>query len=210
MFEIGWTELLLIGVVALIVIGPKDLPEMFRTLGRFTAKARSMARDFQRAMDQAVDNTGVKDMAKDLKTATSAKGLGLDAVKDAASKFEKWDPLKTTPKPAMPVAPVVQAAAAATAPEPTAPKPLGPETQALADRQAARSAIAREAADKLRLASSAPVIPVAAPAPVAELDPVAAAARKPRAVKPKAMPDNAPAAIPKPRAPRKKPKADEV
>ena len=50
MFDIGWTELMVVGVVALIVIGPKDLPDMFRTMGRFTAKARSMARDFQRAI----------------------------------------------------------------------------------------------------------------------------------------------------------------
>ena len=53
MLDIGWSELLVIGVVALIVVGPKDLPVMFRTLGRFTAKARSMAREFQRAMDDA-------------------------------------------------------------------------------------------------------------------------------------------------------------
>ena len=45
MFDIGWTELLVIGVVALIVIGPKDLPGMFRTLGRVTAKARGMTED---------------------------------------------------------------------------------------------------------------------------------------------------------------------
>ena len=43
MFDIGWTELLLIGIVALIVVGPKDLPVMFHTLGRFTAKARGIS-----------------------------------------------------------------------------------------------------------------------------------------------------------------------
>ena len=71
MFDIGWTELLVIGVVALIVGGPKDLPGMFRTLGRFTAKARSMARDFSRAMEDAADEAGVKDVAKDLKKSFS-------------------------------------------------------------------------------------------------------------------------------------------
>lgn len=94
MFDIGWTELLVIGVVALIVVGPKDLPEMFRTLGRFTAKARSMAREFSRAMEDAADESGVGDVAKDLKNMTSAKNLGLDSIKDAATRFEGWDPTK--------------------------------------------------------------------------------------------------------------------
>ena len=55
MFDLGMSELLVIGVVALIVVGPRDLPGMFRTVGRFTGKARELARDLQRAMDQAAD-----------------------------------------------------------------------------------------------------------------------------------------------------------
>ncbi|SFP20078.1 Sec-independent protein translocase protein TatB [Tranquillimonas alkanivorans] len=92
MLDIGWTELLVIGVVALIVVGPKDLPVMFRTLGRFTAKVKGMAREFQRAMDDAADQSGVKDVAKDLKSATSPRQMGLDKLKDAADKFDKWEP----------------------------------------------------------------------------------------------------------------------
>ena len=61
MFDIGWMELLLIGVVALIVVGPKELPVLFRTVGRYMGKARGMAREFQRSMEQAADETGLKE-----------------------------------------------------------------------------------------------------------------------------------------------------
>ena len=56
MFDLGWTELLLIGIVALIVVGPKDLPMLFRKVGQFVGKAKGMAREFSRAMDQAADD----------------------------------------------------------------------------------------------------------------------------------------------------------
>ena len=92
MFDIGMTELLVIGIVALIVVGPKDLPGMFRTLGRFTAKARSLGREFTRAMNDAADQSGIGDVADDIRKATSPKAMGLDALSDAADKFEKWDP----------------------------------------------------------------------------------------------------------------------
>lgn len=88
MFDIGWTELLLIGIVSLIVIGPKDLPGMFRTLGRFTAKIRAMGREFQRAMEAAADESGVKDVAGDLRRAANPGKMGLDALKDAARSLD--------------------------------------------------------------------------------------------------------------------------
>jgi sec-independent protein translocase protein TatB len=181
MFDIGWTELMVIGVVALVVIGPKDLPDMFRTMGRFTAKARSMARDFQRAMEAAADEAGVKDVAKDLKNVTSARSMGLDAVKNAASKFEKWDPMKPAPKPAAP-APVAAAPASVVADARPA-APMGPATQALADAQAAK-----------RAALAEPVQTILRPDPEA----AAPVAKTPR--KPKAETAAAPVAAPKPKA----------
>ncbi|NGM47507.1 twin-arginine translocase subunit TatB [Rhodobacter sp. SGA-6-6] len=181
--DFSWSELLVVGIVALVVIGPKDLPGMFRELGRFTAKLRAMGREFSRAMEQAAQETGVKDVAEDLKKATSPKAMGLDAVKSAADRFEKWDPMKTkVTKPAAATAAAATAAAAAPA-EAAAPAPtpaMGPATAALAEKQAARKAVAQEAAEKLRKA--------AAPAPEAE--PAPAPAKKPgRTRKKPATPD---------------------
>lgn len=97
MLDIGWTELLLIGIVALIVVGPKDLPGMFRTLGKFTAKAKGMAREFQRSMEAAADEAGVSELQKDLKKVTNPKSMGLDFVKDMADEFRDpvFDPEDT-------------------------------------------------------------------------------------------------------------------
>lgn len=121
MFDIGWSELLLIGVVALIVIGPEDLPKLFHTLGRITARARGMAREFSSAMEDAAKASGLEEAAKTLKdvnSLTSKKALGLDALERATERFEKWDPLnpreeaarKTpVPDPSAPVPPVAVA-----------------------------------------------------------------------------------------------------
>ncbi len=95
MLDIGWSELLLIGVVALIVIGPRDLPHMFRALGRITGKARSMAREFTTAMEDAARDTGLDEASQslnDIRDVTSKRSLGLDALDRAADRFEKWDP----------------------------------------------------------------------------------------------------------------------
>lgn len=99
MFDLGWSELMVIGVVALIVVGPKDLPGMFRTLGRFTAKARGMARDFQRAMDDAADEAGVKDVQKSLRAAANPVKTGLNSAKGALKDAADWTPPSTTPPP---------------------------------------------------------------------------------------------------------------
>lgn len=98
MFDLGWTEMLVIGVVALIVIGPKDLPVMFRTLGQFVGKAKGMAREFSRAMNDAADDAGVKDMAKGLKAATNPVSSAMDGVKSAAKDLGKFDPDSETGK----------------------------------------------------------------------------------------------------------------
>jgi sec-independent protein translocase protein TatB len=161
MFDLGMSELLVIGIVALIVIGPKDLPGLFRSLGKFTAKMRAMAREFSRAMEAAADEAGVKDVARDLKDVTSSKAMGLDKVREAAEKFEKWDPMKNAARPTPPK--TEPGTTAATTAEPVE-KPRGPATAALAEQQAARKAAAAEAAETLRKAGTASANPSLAPA----------------------------------------------
>ena len=89
----GWMELLVVGAVALIVVGPKDLPVMFQALGRITAKVKRMAREFQTAMSDAAKASGTSDISRDLRGLTSPKTLGLDSLKNAADSFERWDPM---------------------------------------------------------------------------------------------------------------------
>jgi sec-independent protein translocase protein TatB len=162
--SLSWSELLVVGVVALVIIGPKDLPGMFRELGRFTAKIRAMGREFSRAMEAAAKESGVKDVADDLRKVTSPKSMGLDAVRSAADKFEKWDPLKPAAKPAA-------AAPLTPPPMPAAPAaPAGPATAALAEAVAVKKAAAAEKTAALKAAKAAPAVEAA---PVAEAAPAA-------------------------------------
>lgn len=166
--DFSWSELMVVGIVALIIIGPKDLPGMFREFGRFTAKIRAMGREFNRAMETAAKELGIKDVADDLKKATSPKAMGLDAVRSAADKFEKWDPIKNAAKPSQPMtpSPVPASAPVATAAETAtvAVPEVGPATAALYQQKAARKAVVTEAAAKLK-AISVPAAAGAAEAP---------------------------------------------
>ena len=83
MFGLGWSEMMVVGIVALIVIGPKDLPQLFRTMGEFTGKAKGMAREFSRAMNDAANEAGVNDISKGIKAATNPAAFGVDKIKEA-------------------------------------------------------------------------------------------------------------------------------
>jgi sec-independent protein translocase protein TatB len=64
MFDIGYSELLLIAVVALIVIGPKDLPRVMRTVGQWVGRARGMARHFRSGIDTMMREAELEEMEK--------------------------------------------------------------------------------------------------------------------------------------------------
>jgi sec-independent protein translocase protein TatB len=159
MFDIGWMELMVIGVVALIVVGPKDLPEMFRQVGRFTAKMRQMGREFSRAMEQAANDSGVNDVKKDLKAATAPLSGGMQSLKSAADKFEKWDPVKGTARPTTTSPPLTPPPMPATPAATPVAAASGPATQALYDKQAARQSVLRETTEKLKAIETGAVSP---------------------------------------------------
>jgi sec-independent protein translocase protein TatB len=65
MFDIGWGELLVIGIVALVVIGPKELPGVVRMLGQSLTKLRRMASDFQNQFTEAMREAELAELKKD-------------------------------------------------------------------------------------------------------------------------------------------------
>lgn len=65
MFDLGWSEILVIAIVALVVVGPKDLPNLLRMIGRFVRQARGVARNFQGAMDQMLRESELADLKRE-------------------------------------------------------------------------------------------------------------------------------------------------
>ena len=68
-FDLGWSEMLVIGAVALVVIGPKELPKALRTAGTWARKARSMTRELQGSVEEMIREAELDEVRKDLKKA---------------------------------------------------------------------------------------------------------------------------------------------
>ncbi len=83
MFDIGWGELVLIGIVALIAIGPKELPGVLRSLGQWMTKLRRMASEFQGQFQEAMREAEMQDIKKQV-----------DQIGDTARDLTNFDPLK--------------------------------------------------------------------------------------------------------------------
>ena len=64
MFDIGWSEIALIAVVALVVIGPKDLPKVLKTIGIWVRRARMLTRDFQNSVDEMIREADLEDVRR--------------------------------------------------------------------------------------------------------------------------------------------------
>ena len=130
MFDIGWSELVVIGVVALIAIGPKELPGVLRMVGQWIGKARRMASEFQGQFNEAMREAEMADIKKTFDDA-SAAAKDLSPV-NLLTSIEKYgeDALKTepvTPTTPEPPTPETFVEAEAHAPAPQSPEPA-PET----------------------------------------------------------------------------------
>ncbi len=126
MLDVGWSEMALILLVALIVIGPRDLPRVARTVGKWVAKGRGMAREFQHAIEDMareaeldkikseIEKAGRTDVGKTIENTIDPTGeLGQAFDPTAKSRAKPNEPASARPADAgAPAAPVAQPAAA--------------------------------------------------------------------------------------------------
>ena len=66
MLDIGWSELLVLVIVAVVVVGPKDLPRLMRTVGRYTGKARALAREFRASFNELGRETELEEINREM------------------------------------------------------------------------------------------------------------------------------------------------
>ena len=125
MFDIGWSELLIIGIVALIVIGPKELPGALRTLGQWMTKIRRMAAEFQGQFQDAMREAELAELKKEMDDmAAKAQSYGqFDPLEDVRMDVEKSMELPSLDEPTSTTPTEI-----ATTPTPEAPTPDMPIT----------------------------------------------------------------------------------
>jgi len=87
MFDIGWPELLVVAIVLIIVVGPKDLPKMLRAFGRTTKKMRQMAGEFRGQFDEALKEADLDDVRKTINEARSLNPM--NQIRDAVNPLKQ-------------------------------------------------------------------------------------------------------------------------
>ena len=120
MFDIGWSELVVIAVVALIAIGPKELPGVLRMVGNYMGKIRRMASEFQGQFQEAMREAEMSDLKKQV-----------DEMTDTAKSYADFDPMASVRKEvdsftADPLSSMTSTASPE-AVDPTVPAPVSPE-----------------------------------------------------------------------------------
>lgn len=213
MFEVGWTEMLVIAIVMIVVVGPKDLPNMLRTFGRTTAKLRAMASDFQRQFNDALKEAELDDVKKSVDSLRSLNPAAeirkqLNPFEQAAADVRSGVDAVMKPKPAVDAAASTEQAAeplnngATTMPgvSPPEPTPATPIFPAMTDESVVAPAVQAQTA--------AAAVPQKASTARKKPAPAKAAAAAPAKPAKTAAPKAAAKAEPKPQSPAaKKPAA---
>ncbi|TFV46955.1 Sec-independent protein translocase protein TatB [Bradyrhizobium niftali] len=150
MFDIGWSELVLIGVVALIAIGPKELPGVLRMVGQWMGKARKMAAEFQGQFQEAMREAEMADLKK-----------SFDEVKEAATGFNPLSSLQKDVSDALRVDALDKPAEASST---TAVEALATSSEALATSSEAPTT----SSEALAISSEAPTTPITPEPPTPE------------------------------------------
>jgi len=208
MFDIAWSEMVLIGAVALVVIGPKDLPKALRTVGQTVGRIRRMASEFQGQFNEAMREAELADLKKQVEDVGGSVSSALNNDFKPIDIPKEFDPAK--PEASKPDEAALKEAEAKLASLPP-PEPLPPvQIAAEAPKPAEKPKRARKAAvEPVPAVAETPVAPVAVAEPI-PAKPVrkrsAKAAEAPAAVEAPAPVAAAPAKAPKAAAVRK-PKA---
>src|SRR5215469_12664781 len=103
MFDLGWGKIVIIAVIALVVIGPKELPAVLRTVGQWMGKIRRMAAEFQGQFQEAMREAEMADLKKSIDAITDATrgmGSGFDPIASVSKDLEKSFEEKPASSPA--------------------------------------------------------------------------------------------------------------
>jgi sec-independent protein translocase protein TatB len=76
MFDLSWSHILLVVIVALIVVGPKDLPRLMHMVGRWVGKARSMANEFRKSFDEMARQAELDELRKEIAALRTERPMG--------------------------------------------------------------------------------------------------------------------------------------
>src|ERR1700761_6597004 len=133
MFDVGWGEMVVIGVVALVAIGPKELPTVLRTVGQWTGKVRRMAAEFQGQFQEAMREAEIADLKQSFdEVRQAASGLSKGSLITSLQKDVTNAPRTDNPKNPMDAQAAPTTGAASTTDTAAAPvaEPLTPTTPA--------------------------------------------------------------------------------
>src|ERR1700748_1119263 len=126
MLDLSWSHIVILLIVALVVVGPKDLPRLMRIVGQWTGKARAMANEFRKSFDDMARQAELDELRKEIDNLRNERPLA--GLHDDLNKSIIPDDLKSQPASTVRQAPAVSLDAEPSAPEITAAIPVEIET----------------------------------------------------------------------------------